>query len=446
MSHELRTPLNAIIGLTQMMTEHAPRFGTEKALEPLRRVYKAGRHLLDLIDEILDLSKIEAGKLELNIERVALAPLIEEVAGTSRPLAEENNNKLVIACDATIGHVQANSMRLRQVLLNLLSNACKFTRGGEVRLAAARIEHDGRLWLSIDVTDSGIGLTSEQIAKLFQDFTQADSTASSQFGGTGLGLAISRRLCRLMGGDISVRSEPGRGSTFTVRLPADTTETAAAAMPPAQARVAMLQVRAHDEGPILVVDDDATARELISRYLQDEGFAVVTAANGIEALKLARDLHPVAITLDVVMPDLSGWNVLSALKGDPELASIPVVMVTITDEKRRALALGATGYVMKPIERAQLLKLLAPWRATARATRVLVVEDDPDQLASISVALGEPNWQVVEAGNGRVGLERMHDFPPDVIVLDLMMPEMDGFEFMAKLQANPDWQQSRCSW
>jgi signal transduction histidine kinase/DNA-binding response OmpR family regulator/HAMP domain-containing protein len=440
MSHELRTPLNAIIGLTDMMVSHAARFGTEKAQEPLQRVHRAGKHLLSLINEVLDLSKIEAGKLELNIERIALTPLIEDVAGTSRPLAEQNGNRLVIACEPAVGHVQADSMRLRQVLLNLLSNACKFTKQGEVHLTAARIEQSGRPWLQIDVTDTGIGMTPEQQAKLFQEFTQADSTTSRQFGGTGLGLAISRRLCRLMGGDVTVASEPGRGSTFSVRLPADTAATAAADLAPVSAPVEAVRGRKSDGSTILVVDDDLTARELISRYLQDEGFAVVSAANGVEALKLARQLHPAAITLDVVMPDLSGWNVLSALKGDPELASIPVVMVTITDEKRRALALGATGYLIKPIERAQLVELLAPWRASERATGVLVVEDDPDQLASISAALAEPNWQIVEAGNGRVGLERMRDSPPDVIVLDLMMPEMDGFEFMAKLQANPDWQ------
>jgi signal transduction histidine kinase len=221
MSHEVRTPLNAIIGLTEMLTEHAPRFGTEKAREPLNRVLKAGRHLLNLINEILDLSKIEAGKLELAIEPVAIAPLIEEIAGTGRPLAAQNSNKLIIDCKPEIGMIRADPTRLRQVLLNLISNACKFTTSGEVRVTAARIIDGGRAWLQVDVADSGIGISAEQMGKLFQEFTQADSTTFRQFGGTGLGLSISRRLCRMMGGDITVVSEPGRGATFTVRLPAE---------------------------------------------------------------------------------------------------------------------------------------------------------------------------------------------------------------------------------
>ena len=200
------------------LTEHAPRFGTEKALEPLNRVLKAGRHLLSLINEILDLSKIEAGKLELNIEQVPIAPIVDEVVATSRPLAEQNGNRLVIDCKADIGTVRADPLRLRQVLLNLLSNACKFTKEGEVALGGRKVA-DGREWVEFAVSDTGIGMTAEQQAKLFQEFTQADSLTARRYGGTGLGLAITRKLTRMMGGDITVESAQGKGSVFTVRLP-----------------------------------------------------------------------------------------------------------------------------------------------------------------------------------------------------------------------------------
>ena len=219
MSHELRTPLNAIIGLTEMIVTNAARFGTEKALEPLRRVNAAGTHLLSLINEILDLSKIEAGKLELNPERVNLARLIDEVIGTAGQLAEKNKNRLVVEAQENVGALNADSMRLKQILLNLLSNACKFTRDGEVALRVRKVA-DGRDWVELAVADTGIGMTAEQQAKLFQDFTQADSLTARRYGGTGLGLAISRKLARMMGGDVTVTSEPGKGSVFTVRLPA----------------------------------------------------------------------------------------------------------------------------------------------------------------------------------------------------------------------------------
>jgi len=218
MSHELRTPLNAIIGLTEMMVANAARFGTEKALEPLRRVNAAGTHLLSLINEVLDLSKIEAGKLELNPERVDLARLIDEVIGTAGQLAEKNKNRLLVEAQENMGALTADSMRLKQILLNLLSNACKFTKEGEVALRVRRVA-DGRDWVELAVADSGIGMTAEQQAKLFQDFTQADSLTARRYGGTGLGLAITRKLARMMGGDVTVASEPGKGSVFTVRLP-----------------------------------------------------------------------------------------------------------------------------------------------------------------------------------------------------------------------------------
>jgi signal transduction histidine kinase len=218
MSHELRTPLNAIIGLTEMMVTNAARFGTEKAMEPLQRVNRAGTHLLGLINQVLDLSKIEAGKLELNPQTVQLAPLIDEVIGTARQLAEQNKNRLILDAQDNLGALTVDPLRLRQILFNLLSNACKFTKEGEVRLKAKRVA-DGRDWIELAVADSGIGMTPEQQAKLFEEFSQADKTTAQRFGGTGLGLAITRKLARMMGGDVTVASEPGKGSVFTVRLP-----------------------------------------------------------------------------------------------------------------------------------------------------------------------------------------------------------------------------------
>ena len=222
MSHELRTPLNAIIGLTEMMVTNAARFGTEKAQEPLKRVKNAGTHLLGLINQVLDLSKIEAGKLELHLQTVELGPLVDEVVSTARQLAEQNNNRLVLDFQESIGTVTLDAMRLRQILLNLLSNACKFTREGEVKVRASRVSND-RDWIEMSVSDTGIGMTSEQQAKLFEEFNQADASTAQRFGGTGLGLAISRKLARMMGGDVTVASEPGKGSVFTVRLPRSAT-------------------------------------------------------------------------------------------------------------------------------------------------------------------------------------------------------------------------------
>jgi adenylate cyclase len=222
MSHELRTPLNAIIGLTDMLVTNAARFGTEKAQEPLQRVHRAGIHLLGLINQVLDLSKIEAGKLELNPQTVQLAPLIDEVVGTARELAQQNKNRLVVEVQDNLGVLTVDPMRLRQILLNVLSNACKFTMEGEVKLQARKVA-DGREWIELSVSDTGIGMTPEQQAKLFEEFSQADSSTARRYGGTGLGLAITRKLAWMMGGDVTVRSEPGKGSVFTVRLPGDAT-------------------------------------------------------------------------------------------------------------------------------------------------------------------------------------------------------------------------------
>jgi signal transduction histidine kinase/CheY-like chemotaxis protein/HAMP domain-containing protein len=441
MSHELRTPMNAIIGVSEMLLEDARDLGHDDQVEPLERILRAGRHLLALINDILDLSKIEAGKMELHLEAFGIAPLLEDVATTMRPLAEKSGNRLTVECPADLGTMRADSTRVRQALLNLASNACKFTEQGLIAITAARHLAEGRDWITLTVSDTGIGMTPEQMAKLFQEFTQADASTTRKYGGTGLGLAISRRFCQMMGGDITVESASGRGSTFTIRLPAEaeaagTDQGRRGSMPTPMAPA--LPSEAGRSAPILVVDDDVTVRELMERFLAREGFSVVTAATGVEALGRARELRPAAITLDVLMPDLDGWTVLAALKGDPALADIPVILVTILDERNKGYSLGATDYMTKPIDRDRLLHLLRTICARTEG-RVLLIEDDDATRALIRPALEREGWAVVEAENGRVGLDRVAARRPDIILLDLMMPEMDGFEFLAELRSSAEW-------
>ncbi|MBV8837781.1 MAG: GAF domain-containing protein [Alphaproteobacteria bacterium] len=423
MSHELRTPLNAIIGLTDMLVSNAPRFGTEKAAEPLRRVHRAGTHLLALINQVLDLSKIEAGKLDIANERVNLAGLIEDVAGTARQLAEQNKNRLSVQLPAKLGSLNGDPTRLRQILLNLLSNACKFTKAGEVRLSVSRTSAGVGSSITFVVADTGIGMTAEQQERLFEDFTQADASTARRYGGTGLGLAITRRLARMMGGDVTVTSALGAGSTFTLRLPAGPGEEASAEP-------------TGTTDCILVIDDDPTARELIAEQLTSEGFAVATADGGLEGLRRARELKPLAITLDVMMPDLDGWSVIAALRQDPQLAEIPVIMVTILDEQRRGMALGVAGYLTKPIDRERLRAVVKRLRTPARSVRLLLVDDDELQRRRLRQWLEAEQWSVDEAESGRAALARIAAAAPEVILLDLMMPEMDGFAVVAALQAD----------
>jgi signal transduction histidine kinase/CheY-like chemotaxis protein len=437
MSHELRTPLNAIIGLTDMLMSNPARFGTDKALEPLRRVHRAGNHLLGLINQILDLSKIEAGKLELHLENVRILPLIDEVVGTARPLAEQNKNILTVDCPHDLPSIEIDAMRLRQIILNLLSNACKFTKSGSIKLQVRMALHKDQHFVEIAVIDTGIGMTPEQMSRLFEEFSQADASTERQYGGTGLGLAITRQLCQMMGGEVTVASEPGKGSTFTVRLPFAAVRVADA--PAARAAKAAAAERGRDY--VLVIDDDETARDLIADYLAQAGFNVITAADGREGLRRAKEYYPIAITLDVIMPDIDGWTVLAALRGDPELADIPTIMTTIVDEQRHGMTLGAVGYLTKPIDREKLVDLIAKYRAPSGPTRVLLVEDDATQRGLIRSWLEPQNWSLIEAENGRVALDRLSERVVDVILLDLMMPEMDGFELVAEIQKHPAWSQ-----
>ena len=435
MSHELRTPLNAIIGITEMLQEDARDLKREDELEPLERVLRAGRHLLALINDILDLSKIEAGKMDLYVESFGVAPLIEDVANTARTLAAKNGNRVAASIPADIGAMRSDQTRIRQALLNLASNATKFTEGGTITIGAKRTTVEGREWITISVTDSGIGMTPEQVGRLFQEFAQADASTTRKYGGTGLGLAISQRFCRMMGGDITVESAPDSGSTFTLRLPAEAAGSTGGATTPLATHHSPRAVGAK---LVLVVDDDSTVRDLMDRFLSKEGYAVAQASGGREALNLARELRPTAITLDVVMPDIDGWTVLAAMKGDPALADIPVVLMSILDEKTRGYALGAADYMVKPVDRKRLSETLKKLCASA-GRQVLVIDDDPLVRGDVRRSLERDGWQIAEAENGRIGLARLAESRPDIIVLDLMMPEMDGFEFLAALRGHAEW-------
>lgn len=429
MSHELRTPLNAIIGLAEMLRDDASEEGRTSLVEPLARIHRAGMHLLSLINEVLDLSKIEAGRLELAPEDVDVGMLLADTARTVEPLAAKNGTRLDVALAPDLGRMHADPVRLRQIALNLLSNACKFTEHGRVTLSARRERREDRDWLVISVIDTGIGIKPAQMSKLFVEFSQGDASTTRRYGGTGLGLAISRRLARLMGGDIEAESTPGEGSRFTLSLPFRASVSAEASPERPSPRP-----RCSSSSRVLVIDDEESVRDIMRRFLTREGLEVVTASNGREGIELARDLRPTFITLDVLMPDLDGWSVLQALKSDPELADIPVVMLTIVDEKSRGYTLGADDYLMKPIDRERLRSLLARYHSAA-AGGVLVVEDDGDMRAWLRRALEDDGWRVVEAGNGKEALDLIAGRTRvDVILLDLMMPIMDGFEFIERLQ------------
>ena len=434
MSHELRTPLNAIIGYSEMLQEEAQEAGVESFVADLEKIQGAGKHLLSLINDVLDLSKIEAGKMEFAAELFDVREMVEELATTIRPLVEKNKNTLAVQIGANAGSMHADLTRVRQVLLNLLSNAGKFCDGGTIALDVARANADGDEWIEFRVTDSGIGMTPEQLTRLFQTFSQADATTARRYGGTGLGLAISRRICQGMGGDIAVQSSFGKGSTFTVRLPGVIAETPVAGEPDVSGAGA-------GAATVLVIDDDAAARTLLRRHLAKAGYRVEEAADGKSGLARARAFHPDVITLDAMMPGMDGWAVLAALKADPALADIPVVMATILDEERLGFALGASEYLTKPIGRSRLLAAVDKFAGRVPGARVLVVEDDEPARTMLRRTLTKAGWVVADAENGRVGLERMREQVPTLILLDLMMPEMDGFEFLEALRTEPAWRE-----
>ena len=380
MSHELRTPLNAVLGYSEILLEDAEIEGNGSQIADLQKISAAGKHLLAMVNDILDISKIEAGKMELSIERVELDKFIDEIESTSRPLAAKNTNSFVVERQENLGVIEADATKLRQVVFNLLSNASKFTQNGHIELKVSQETRDGRNWLRIDVSDTGIGISEEQQALLFQNFSQANAKVAAKFGGTGLGLSLSRNLCRIMGGDISVKSVQGEGSCFTVAVPVEgmtnTEEVADTSSDDLLAEAMSDQVE-RDAGfagmstpdtakpgpPVLIVDDDREFLDLAERLLRKEGFSPICTDAPESVLQLARAVSPEVIFMDILMPGLSGWDAMAMLKSDPVAAHIPVVITSILEERQAATDNGAVGIITKPIDSVMLREALSWARA-----------------------------------------------------------------------------------
>lgn len=437
MSHELRTPLNAIIGYSEILLEDMEDAGQEQLIVDQNRVLAAGRHLLDLITDVLDLSKIEAGKMDLFLETFNTETVVLEVESTIQTLVQKNGNTLEVKLGPELNTMHSDLTKVRQCLFNLLSNACKFTEEGTITLDVKRQSENGRSWMIFAVHDTGVGMTPEQAGRLFEVFSQADASTTRKYGGTGLGLAISQKVCEMLGGEITVKSELGKGSTFTIRLPANSMEETSepADVVPEGEEVSSLAVGSQSTesmDTVLIIDDDAVVQDLLKRMIEKEGFNGVIATSGEEGLRYARDLKPFAITLDILMPGIDGWAVLAQLKADPDLADIPVIIISIVEEKNLGYSLGASDYLTKPVDKEQLGRILSEYQYDQ--TPVLIVDDEEDARDMLTRTLTKLGRKVVVASNGRVALERIEESEPSLVLLDLMMPEMNGFEFLDELR------------
>ncbi|WP_424933537.1 response regulator [Amaricoccus macauensis] len=418
MSHELRTPLNAIIGYSEMLIEDAEDDGDATIVPDLEKIMASGRHLLALINDILDLSKVEAGKMELHIERVDIPTLVQEVESTVMPLIARNDNRLVVTVDPDVGEIETDHTKLRQNLFNLLSNAAKFTKAGRIELDVRKAAG----YLRFDVRDEGIGMTEDQISRLFQAFSQADSSTASVYGGTGLGLSIVRSFTEMMGGDVSVTSEPGKGSCFTIRLPL---------------KDAGEEKEPKTEPRVLIIDDDRESLGSLAEFIRRAGYVVYSACDGQTGLEIARSNHPDVILLDIIMPERDGWSVLRELKQDAVLCETPVILVSVVTDREMGIAFGAVDHMVKPVDPANLLERIGRLIG-ARAREVLIVDDDATTRAMFRRLLVREGWAVREASDGERALSLISENPPGLVVLDLMMPNIDGFEVLRRLRGDSD--------
>ena len=431
MSHELRTPLNAIIGYSEMLIEDAED-ENEDFIPDLDKINSSGKHLLGLINDILDLSKVESGKMELYIEEFSLRKVVDEIEATIKPLVEKNNNTVVVDYMTKVSTMNADITKIRQILLNLLSNASKFTKDGKITIEVNNSIHIENA-IDFIVKDTGIGMSEAQVSKVFQPFTQADEKTTRKFGGTGLGLTITKMFSEMMGGKISLESEEGKGTTFTVTIPVTVVEDKV------KSEGLNQEIAADSDYTILVIDDDHNAQDMMKKFLEKQEYVIIQARNGEEGLQLAAKHKPDLITLDVMMPEMDGWEVLAALQANDVTKSIPVIMLTMADEPDIGYSLGATDYMTKPVDWGRLSEILKNHEIESGSQSILIVEDDETTRDMLKKSLENNEYKVRTANNGKEGLEKVSQSKPGLILLDLMMPEMDGFEFSERLRENKEW-------
>jgi CheY-like chemotaxis protein/two-component sensor histidine kinase len=421
--------MNAILGFSELLEKDAAEQFSAKQRRWIQHIRNAGQHLLQLINDILDLSKIEAGQMEIRSEDFRVAAALPEVLSIITPSAMAKNIQIAIDVPENL-HIRADRVRFKQIVYNLLSNAVKFTpEGGAIRVECVR-QGDTAL---MSVVDNGVGIRPEDQGIIFEDFRQVKTTAGNVKEGTGLGLSIVRRLVRMQGGQIRVESEFGKGSRFTFSLPAskkplpDTVPAAPASLPPERSRPL-----------VLAVDDEPEALELLKNFLQDGNYDVLTASSASEAVSLAREHQPDVITLDILMPGGTGWEVLHTLKNNPKTATVPIIVVSVVDRKELGFILGASDYLVKPVSKDELIQAIRQHSGRlARGSPILVVDDEPEDLRNMMAAVEEAGYTPILAKNGLEAVRHVERIRPRAVVLDLVMPEMDGFETLQRMRANP---------
>ena len=432
MSHELRTPLNAIIGFTRIVRRKGKDLLPQKQLDNLDKVLTSSDHLLGLINTVLDIAKIEAGRMDVQASSFEIKPIIDLVGMTAQPLIR-SDVKLVSVVDENVPPLNTDQEKIKQILLNLLSNAAKFTHQGRITIQA-KAENEN---LIVDVSDTGIGISPEALEQVFEEFQQADTSTTREYGGTGLGLSISRSMARLLGGDLHASSQEGAGSTFTLVVPLNYRNQAPTGASAPEKVEANRDAHPHDQ-TILVIDDHPHAISLLREILEEAGYQVLAASDGVQGLQVAQEHLPLAITLDIMMPNKDGWQVLHALKNDPKTHDIPVVLVTVVDQKALGCQLGATDYLVKPLNADDLLASLSRIVSREKKSRLLVVDDDPNVHEMVTQLLEDSSYQIQAVSDGAQAIAAAQAAPPDIILLDLLMPKMDGFGVIEELRQHPD--------